>query len=451
MTSITLNSSLRKESKKFLKLAIPLVSAQLAQSLTGFFDTIMMGRLGAETLAAGGLASWTFIAILNTTAGIVMGISPLVAEAYGAKKKSRIEKLTRQGFWLVLLLSIPMMLAIAKLDSLMLQWGQAETTVTLADSYLDFILWGFFPALGFAMLRGVVSGMSLARPIMIIVSFGTVFNIIGNYTLGYGKFGFPRLELTGLAIASALAWWGMFIALIIYILKHPQLSNYRFWQNLHQLKPSTIAELCKTGIPIGIFMALELGLFTVVTYLMGALGTEVLAAHQIVFQTMMVTFMIPFGMSFATTARVGQWLGRKDNLGIKRAGYISIGIGFAVMLFLAIAMLLFPQAIIGLYIDIQDPANASIVDIALPMLMIATISQVLDAVQKITYGALQGLQDTRIPVLLNISTFWVVGLPTGYFLGFYFGLGGTGLWLGQSIGVATAAILFLLRFRNLTK
>lgn len=451
MTSIALSSTLRKESKKFLKLAIPLVSAQLAQSLTGFFDTIMMGRLGAETLAAGGLASWTFIAILNTTAGVVMGISPLVAEAYGAGKKSRIEKLTRQGFWLVLLLSIPMMIAISKLDSVMLQWGQAETTVTLADSYLDFILWGFFPALGFAMLRGVVSGMSLARPIMIIVSFGTVFNIIGNYTLGYGKFGFPRLELTGLAIASALAWWGMFIALIIYIFKHPQLSNYRFFQNLHQLKPSIIAELCKTGIPIGIFMALELGLFTVVTYLMGALGTEVLAAHQIVFQTMMVTFMIPFGMSFATTARVGQWLGRKDNLGIKRAGYISIGIGFVVMFFLAIAMLLFPQVIIGLYIDVRDPANAAIVDLALPMLTISIVSQVLDAVQKITYGALQGLQDTRIPVLLNISAFWVVGLPTGYVLGFYFGLGGTGLWLGQSIGVAIAAVLFLLRFRSFTK
>lgn len=448
MTSITLSSPLRTESKKFLKLAIPLVSAQLAQSLTGFFDTIMMGRLGAETLAAGGLASWTFIAILNTTAGIVMGISPLVAEAYGAKQKSRIQKLTRQGFWLVLLLSIPMMMIIAQLDSLMLQWGQVEATVTLADSYLDFILWGFFPALGFAMLRGVISSMSLARPIMIIVSFGTVFNIIGNYTLGYGKFGFPRLELMGLAIASALAWWGMFIALIIYLLKHPQLSNYRFFQNLHQLKPSMIAELCKTGMPIGIFMALELGLFTVITYLMGALGTEVLAAHQIVFQTMMVTFMIPFGMSFATTARVGQWLGRKNNLGVKRAGYISIGFGFAVMFFLAIAMLLFPQAIIGLYIDIQDPANAAIVDLALPMLMVATISQILDAVQKITYGALQGLQDTQVPVVLNIFAFWVVGLTIGYLLGFHSGLGGTGLWLGQSIGVATAAILFLLRFRD---
>ena len=448
MTSISLSPSLRTESKQFLKLAIPLTSAQIAQSLTGFFDTIMMGRLGAETLAAGGLASWTFIAILHTVAGVVMGISPLIAEAYGARKKTRIEKLTRQGFWLVLLLSIPMMIAISHLDKIMLQWGQTEATVTLANSYLDIILWGFFPALGFAMLRSVVSGLSQARPVMIIVTFGTVFNIIGNYVLGFGKFGFPRLELAGLAISSALSFWLMFIALIVYILKHSQLSKYRFFQQLHQLKPQMIAQLCKTGIPIGIFMALELGLFTVVTYLMGALGTEVLAAHQVVFQTIMVTFTIPLGMSFATTARVGQWLGRKDRSGIKQAGYISIGIGFVVMSLLAIAMFCFPKAIIGIYLNPNDPANAEIIALAIPILRIASLSQILDAVQKITYGALQGLQDTRIPVLLNISAFWGVGLSTGYVLGFYFDLGGVGLWLGQSLGVAVAAILFLWRFRD---
>ena len=448
MTITVASSSLSTESKQFLKLAVPLAGAQVAQSLTGFFDTIMMGRLGAETLAAGGLASLTFFAILNTAAGVIMGISPLIAEAYGAGKKSRIEKLARQGFWLVLLLSFPMMMIIAHLDSMMLQFGQAETTVTLANTYLDIILWGFFPALGFAMLRGVVSSLSQARPIMIIVIFGTVFNIIGNYILGFGKFGFPRLELVGLSISSTLALWGMFIALVIYLLKHPQLSKYSFFQQLHQIKPAIIGELGKTGIPIGIFIALEFGLFTIVTYLMGALGTEVLAAHQIVFQTIIVTFMIPLGMSYAATARVGQWLGRKNVLGIKRAGYVSIGMGFVFMLLIAIAMLLFPQFIVAIYLDVNDPANAQIISLALPMLTIATVAQILDAVQKITYGVLQGLQDTRIPVFLNISAFWLIGLTTSYILGFPFGLGGTGLWLGQSIGVAIAAILFFVRFRH---
>ena len=447
MTLISVSSPIRTESKKFLQLAIPLASAQVAQSLTGFFDTIMMGRLGAETLAAGGLASLTFFALLNTAGGVVMGVSPLIAEAYGAGKKNRIEKLARQGFWLVLLLSLPMMIAIAHLDSIMLRLGQAEITVTLANTCLDIILWGFFPALGFAMLRGVVSGLSHARPVMLIVIIGTIFNIIGNYILGFGKFGFPRLELAGLSISSTLALWGMFIALIIYILKHPRLKTYRIFEQLHKLKPTIIWELSKTGIPIGIFIALELGLFTIVTYLMGALGTEVLAAHQIVFQTIVVTFMIPLGMSYAATVRVGQWLGQKNLEGIKRSGYLSISMGLIFAIFITVAMLLFPQVIVALYLDIDDPANAEILTLALPMLTIATLSQILDTVQKITYGALQGLQDTRIPVLLSIPAFWGIGLTTGYILGFHFGLGGTGLWLGQSVGVAIAAILFLVRFR----
>jgi multidrug resistance protein, MATE family len=448
MTTISVRSPIHTEIKKFLQLAIPLASAQVAQSLTGFFDTMMMGRLGAETLAAGGLASLTFFALLNTAAGVVMGVSPLVAEAYGAGQKTQIEKLARQGFWLVLLLSIPMMVAIAHLDSIMLQLGQAQTTVTLANTYLDIILWGFFPAVGFAMLRSVVSGLSHARPVMLIVIIGTIFNIIGNYILGFGKFGFPRLEMAGLAIASVLALWGMFISLAIYILKHPQLKTYRIFEQLNQIKPAIIWQLSKIGIPIGIFTALEVGLFTTVTYLMGALGTEVLAAHQIVLQTIVVIFMIPLGMSFATTARVGQWLGQKDVQGIKHSGYLSIGIGFIFTIFVAIAMLLFPRSIVGLYLDLNDPANAQILALALPMLTIATISQVLDAVQKITYGALQGLQDTRVPMLLSIPAFWGVGLTTGYILGFLCGWGGTGLWLGQSIGVAIAAILFLVRFRQ---
>lgn len=444
---ITLNSSIRIEIRKFLQLAIPLTSAQIAQSLTGFFDTIVMGRLGAETLAGGGLASLVFFAVVNIAAGIVMAVSPLIAEAYGAGNKGRIEDLVRQGFWLSLLLSIPITIAIAHFDSIMLRLGQPEVTVILANTYLDIVLWGFFPAVGFAMLRGVVAGLSQARPVMYIVVSGTLFNIAGNYVLGFGRFGFPRLELAGLAIASTVTLWGMFFALLIYFLKHPQL-RYRILKQIHRIKPKIIWQLSKIGFPIGIFIGLEIGLFTVVTFLMGTLGTKVLAAHQIVFQTMAIIFMIPLGMSYATTVRVGQWLGQKDLEGVRRSGYLSIGVGSIFAIAITIVMLLFPQAIVSLYIDINDPANAEIVRLAMPMLTIATVSQILDAVQKITYGALQGLQDTRIPVLLNISAFWVVGLTLGCLLGFHFNLGGAGLWLGQSIGVAIAAILFLIRWQQ---
>ncbi len=440
------NGSTFQEGKNFLKLAIPLVGAQIAQSLTGFCDTIMMGRLGAETIAAGGLASWTFIATLNVAGGLVLGISPLVAEAYGAGQKKRIETLTRQGFWLVLFLAIPTILMIPQLDEMMLHLGQIPSTVMLAKSYLDWIIWGFFPALSFILLRGVVSSLSQTRPIVVIVTCGTGFNILGNYLLGFGKFGFPRLELAGLAIASSLTWWGMLIALVIYLLKQPQLKSYKFFSGMHKLRPAIIWELCQTGVPIGVFMALELGLFTVITYLMGTLGTEVLAAHQIVFQTIMVTFMIPLGMSYAATVRVGQWFGKKDLAGVKRAGYVSIGLGFGIMSLLAIAMLIFPKSIIAIYLDTNDPANESLIALVLPMFAIASLSQILDAVQKITYGALQGVQDIRVPVFLNILAFWGVGLGSGYWLGFTLGLSGIGLWLGQSLGIALSAILFFGRF-----
>ena len=409
---------------------------------------MMMGRLGATTLAGGGLAALTFFAIVNVATGIVMAVSPLIAEAHGAGNKRRIENLVRQGLWLTLLLTIPISIAIAHFDSIMLQLGQSEVTVALADKYLDIILWGIFPAVGFAMLRGVVSGLSQARPVMYIVVCGTLFNILGNYTLSFGKFGLPRLELAGLAIASTLTLWGMFFALLIYLLKHPQLRSYQILKQVHRLKPRIIWELCKIGFPIGIFIALEIGLFTVVTFLMGTLGTEVLAAHQIVFQTIVIIFMIPLGMSYASTVRVGKWLGQKDLEGIRRAGYLSIGAGAILAIAISVIMLLFPKAIVSLYIDLNDPDNAEIIRLALPMLAIATVSQTLDAVQKITYGALQGLQDTRLPVLLNIPAFWFIGLTSGYLLGFRFNLGGTGLWLGQSIGVAVAAILFLIRWQQ---
>ena len=448
MISNLITSSMRLEIRKFLQLAVPLASAQVAQSLTGFFDTIMMGRLSAETIAGGGLASLTFLALLSTAGGLIMGVSPLIAEAYGAGDKTRIEKLARQGFWLVLLLTIPIVLAIAHLDRIMLQLGQAQTTVTLANTYLDIILWGFFPALGFVLLRGVVSGLSHARPVMFIVITGTIFNITGNYILGFGKFGFPRLELAGLALASIISFWGMFLALVIYILKHPQLKQYRIVQEVHKIKPNILRDLIRVGLPIGIFSALEIGLFTIVTYLMGALGTEVLAAHQIVFQTIVVIFMIPLGMSYAATVRVGQWFGQKNLAGIKRSGYLSISIGFIFAISVTIAMLLFPQVIVGLYLDINDPANTKVIALALPMLTIATVSQIPDMIQKITHGALQGIQDTRIPTLLSIPAFWGVGLTAGYILGFTLGLGGTGLWLGHFMGMAIAAILFLVRFHQ---
>ncbi len=449
MVAIVQKRSLQFEVKEFIKLAVPLAGAQVAQSATGFTDTIMMGKMGADVLAAGGLATIFFFAIINTLSGIVMGVSPLVAEAFGAGHQSRIQQVSRQGLWLALLASIPMMIIIGNLEGPMSQAGQTETTVRLTNTYLDIILWSIFPVAGFASLRSTVSALSKGRPIMVIIVVGTAFNIVGNYVLGFGKLGIPAMGLAGLAIATVIAWWGMFIALALYVWLHPSMRSHQIMNNLHYVKPRILGELLRLGVPIGAFAGLEMGFFLVVMFLVGTFGTEALAAHQIVFETLVVVFMVPLGISYAGTVRVGQWLGRKDLGGIKQAAGVSASLATIFTLVASIGFVLFPELIIGLYIDVQSPENAGIVAIATPILIVAAIAQVLDGLQKAVYGSLQGLQDTQVPMVLNIFGYWAVGLSIGYVLGFQMGMGPIGLWIGQSVAIGAVAVLFLWRFCQL--
>lgn len=442
-------SLLYSEITQFLKLAIPLIGVQLSQAAIGFVDTLMMGRMGLETLAAGGLAALTFGVFVHTATGIIMGVSPIVATAYSAGDKHQVERVVQQGCLLVIGLSIVTSVGIYNFDVVMLYLGQAETTVVLGNTYLDIMAWGFFPALGFALLRSVVSAMSHPRIIMSIAIGGTVCNIIGNYILGFGKFGCPRLGIAGFALASVLAMWGMFLALVGYMLTEKELKNYQFFRQIYRLDRHIFLKLVKVGLPIGVAVGLEIGLFAIVTYLMGLLGTEVLAAHQVVLQTIAITFMVPLAMSYAATIRVGQEMGQNNLVGAIRASYVGTAIGLGFMILMMIMMLLFPQQIIGVFIDIRDPRNINVVTLATGLMTIAAISQILDGPQKIIMGALYGLQDTRIPMLLSLLAFWGVGLTSGYWLGFHTALGGNGLWIGQSIGIALSAVIFFWRFHHL--
>ena len=450
-SSRLIKSPVYREGAEFLKLAIPLIGAQLSQAAIGFVDTLMMGRMGLETLAAGGLAALTFGVFVHTATGITMSVSPIVATAYGAGDKAQIERVVEQGCLLVIGLSIPLSLCIYNFDLVMRYLGQAETTVVLGNTYLDVMAWGFFPALGFALLRSVVAAMSQTRIIVSIAIGGTIINSIGDYALGFGKFGCPRLGVAGFALASVLATWAMFLALISFMLTHSELKHYQFFRKISRVDRQVISKLIRVGLPIGGATALEIGLFAIVTYLMGSLGTEVLAAHQIVLQTISITFMVPLAMSYAATIRVGQEVGQNNRAGVNRAGYVGAGIGLVFMILVMIVMLVFPQQIIGIFIDLGDPNNAKVVTLATGLMIIAAISQIVDGPQKIIMGALYGLQDTRIPLLLSLVAFWGVGLTSGYWLGFYTPLGGNGLWIGQSIGIAISAIIFFWRFHYMVK
>ncbi len=442
---------LRTEIQESLRLTIPLASAQVAQAATGFVDTVMMGWLGQSTLAAGGLAATTFTTLLVITNGLILGLSPLLAEAYGAGQRSRIQRLTHQGFWLVLLVSLPLTLLLGHSAELLRRLGQPESLVIEAKRYLDVLCWGLFPALMFALLKTVVAALAQPRIIMVIVVAGTVLNAIGNYLIGLGNAGFPKLGLTGIAWSSTLSQWLMLGSLLAYLLIHPQFKGYRWLQRWHPISLSLQRELWMLGVPIAISFGLEIGLFTITTYLMGALGTNMLAAHQIVFQTIAIVFMVPLGMSFATTIRVGQWNGQGKSHQIRRTSYVSMALGGLYMLIVAIGLLLFPRFIIGIFLDVNQPENSTVIALATSMLVIAAISQILDGVQTNASGALRGLKDAKVPMVLSFLAFWGVGLTSGYVLGFIVGLQGIGLWLGQLLGVATAAWLFVARFQHLMR
>ncbi|MEL7140892.1 MAG: MATE family efflux transporter [Cyanobacteria bacterium J06554_3] len=439
------------EGKAFLKLAVPLATAQIAQFAVSFVDTIMMGRLNTASLASGGLAASTFQMALSVVTGFVLSVGVLAAEAYGANNKQRITGLARQGMWLALLIAVPFMVLMWNMTPVMRLLQQPEPVIVLAQTYFSWVSIGVLPALGFAMLRGYTSAFSLANVVTAIVLVGTAFNIGCNYILGFGKFGFPRMELAGFALGSALSLWLMLGLFMAYVLRHPVLSRYRFWRGWKHPNLGILRQLCAVGLPIAVTFMLELGMFAGISYMAGSLGTEVLAAHQIAFQSMAIIFMVPLGMSQAVTARVGLWFGKGDRIGMRRAGFVAIAAAAGFLAMSAIALYFCRSFMISLFIDQNDPQNAAVVVLAMNLLLVSVVAQIVDGIQRVTMNCLYGLQDTNVPMGMSAIAYWGIGLTTAYGLCFIMGWGAVGLWTGQYIGVAVAGIIFFWRFCWLTR
>jgi MATE family multidrug resistance protein len=446
MTYALSKSRIIAEIKQCLLLAVPLAGAQLSQAATTFVDTVMMGILGSHIIAAGALGAATFFLLINIGCAIVSAVSPLAAEAYGAGRVEQVGRVVRQGLWLSVILAVPVTLLIWHGGSLLRLLGQEPGNVALASSYLRAIAWGYLPGVGFAVLRSFVSALSRPRPVIVTMIGGTLVNVAANYVLAFGKYGFPALGIAGLGWASTLSLWVMFAALAIYILTQPQLRVYGTFTNLHQFEGKGFGELVRVGVPIGVLAGVEGGFFTCVTFLMGQLGTITLAAHQIALQTAVVTFTIPLGISMAATVRVGQLMGQENPKGARLAGFVSIAIAALFMALMGILFWTIPGTIVSLYIDTAEPANATVISLAKRLLGVAAMFQIVDGIQVTAAGALRGLKDTRIPLLIGILAYWGIGLPCGYTLGLVLGFGGVGLWWGFAIGLAVAAGILTWRF-----
>jgi multidrug resistance protein, MATE family len=455
-------SKIISEVQQCLVLAVPLAAAQLAQSATAFADTVMMGWLGSQTIASGGLGAVTFTFCLLVCSGIVSAVSPIVAEAYGAGKTERLGWIMQQGLWLSLILGIPITALLWHGGTFLRLIGQDPNTVALTETYLRTIAWGFLPGLGFAVLRSFISALSRPRPVMVTVFLGTLLNITANYVLMFGKFGFPTLGLAGIGWASTLSLWSMLIGLGLYLFKHPHFQQYGLFPWLPSNRKSAptkvatakesrqiLGEIVRVGLPIGGLLIVEAGLFTVVTFLIGGFSTTALAAHQIALQMAALSFQIALGVALATTVRVGQLAGEQNQAGVRLAGYVGMTIGALCMGSLGVAFWLVPEWIVSLYLNTRDPANREVTTIAVQLLGVAAVFQIVDGIQATAVGALRGLKDTRVPMLIGVFAYWCVGLSTGCWLGFKLGYGAVGLWWGLAIGLAIAAIVLTWRFNRL--
>lgn len=438
----------RKEITASLRLAGPVVMAQLGQISMGFVDTVMVGRLGTEALAAVALGNTIFFFLYIVCIGVMAAVGPMVAQAFGAGEHEPIERTVRQGLWLGVVLAVPAFLLLWNVGPLLRLAGQEPATVALAQAYLRAIVWGFLPGVWFMALRGLIEALSRPWPATVITLVGLVLNIGANYVLMFGKLGLPALGVVGTGWASTVVFWFLFLALAALVVASEPFNTYGIFSRLGRPDGQYFRELFQIGWPIGISYGVESGLFTVTALLMGLLGTTALAAHQVALQCAAITFMVPLGIGIATSVRVGQAVGRRDAAGVLRAGYVGIALALVFMIGTAVVFWTLPEPIIGIYLDLDDPAKAETVQLAVALLGVAAVFQVFDGVQVASAGALRGLKDTRVPMLLAFFSYWILGLSAGYMLGFVGEQGAVGLWWGLVLGLSSAAVLLTLRFRR---
>ncbi len=439
---------LAREIKDTIGLAAPVVATQVAQISMGFVDTVMVGHLSSDALAGIALGNSVFFTTIVVAMGIVMAAGPMVSQAFGAGDDEGVARSVRQGLWLAGVLTIPCMLIVWNAGSVLVWIGQDASTVQLTEAYLRAISWGTFPFLGFVALRSFVEGVSRPRPATLISVAAVFLNVGANYVLMYGKLGLPALGLVGTGWASTLVFWFMMLALVGVTQASPTFTEFSVFAHLRRPDPQYFRESFRIGWPIGVSYGVESGLFLVTALFMGLMGTVALAAHQVAIQCAAFTFMVPLGIGIATSVRVGQAIGRSDPGGASRAGFVGIGLAAAFMFGAAVLFWTVPRGIVGLYLDLDDPANRDVVGLATSLLAVAAVFQIFDGVQVSAAGALRGLKDTRRPMLIGFVSYWIVGLSAGYYLGFTMDLGPRGLWWGLVVGLAAAAVLLSIRFRN---
>jgi MATE family multidrug resistance protein len=430
------------EVRSLLVLAGPIIVNQLGQVGMHTADTIMVGPLGATSLAAAGLGSALVSLVLIMGMGAIMGMAPLVSQAHGAGEEAECRRLYVQGSWFALLLSVPLALYCLFGRELSLVLGQDRAVAELTGAYLRSLALSLPPALLFVAARQYLEGTGHPAPPMVVTFVGLGLNIVGNRVLIYGIEGWvPALGLAGAGWATTLTRWAMLLAIVVFLVLHRGLNPLR--GTAKPPHPATLRQVLRVGAPVGMQFGLEVGLFSFAAVMMGWLGAVELAAHQVTINIAATTFMFGLGASIAGSIRVGQHIGAGRVEAMRHAVLGTYVLAVGSMACWAAVFVLAAPRLIGIYTP-----HPEIIAVGSRLLLLAAAFQVFDAGQVAGMGVLRGAADTRVPMAVAAFGYWVVGLPIAYVLAFRAGLGAVGVWSGLSMALGAVAVLLAGRVRQ---
>ncbi len=438
----------RAEARALLALAMPLILGNLAQSMIYATDLVLLGRLSADALAAGSLAVNIYGPFLMFGTGLLSALPPMIASERGRRKHSvrDVRRSVRQGLWVAASITVPSWLILWHGEAILLVLGQDPALAAQGGQFLQIVMWSLPAYFVHLVLRFYISAMERAFAVFAVLFATVIVNAVAGWALIFGHLGLPALGFAGAALGSAISTFFLCAGLGIVVVTDRHFCRYRLFGRWWRADWQRYLSIWKLGLPIAIMILLEIGVFNAAVFVMGLIDRTSLAAHAVAIQIAAFAFMVPMGISQAATVRVGLGFGAGDSGLITRAGWLAFAIGVGFMCMTALSLLLFPRAMVGIFLDVNDPANSAIVATAMSFLAIAALFQIVDGAQVVGAGVLRGLHDTKWPMIYAAIGYWVIGLGVGLTLAFPLRLRGVGIWFGLASGLAVVAALVLIRW-----
>lgn len=432
------------QARALLRLAVPLILSNLAGFAIHMTDVLLMGWYDVTALAGMVLASSLYFIIFITGSGFAAAVMPLVAKAAQEGDATEVRRVTRMGLWLTAgyaAVALPLLLAAGPLFAAM---GQDPEVAAYAGRYLRIAGWMLVPALAIAVLRSFLSALEHTA-VLLWVTLGIAgLNAAVAYAFIFGRWGAPEMGIEGAAWAALVTNLAGAAALLAFALR--RLPQYRLLQRLWRPDWPALGQVFRLGLPIGGQLLAEVGLFAGSAAMVGWVGTVPLASHGVALQLASLAFMLHLGLSQAATIRAGQALGRGDREGLRQAGAAAVALSSGAALLTSAAFLLWPAALIGVFVDPSDPARPEVIAVGSSLLMLAAVFQLFDGLQVLAIGLLRGIQDTAVPFVIAALSYWAIGLPVAYLLGFVAGGDEIGVWLGLVLSLVVASSLLMARF-----